>query len=77
MLSNINIKGGDKRMLRTFKIRALIKGKPEPVTAKVTVLDINNVKRGFEKHGHLILDHEEVSPDVKMIAKKLSFYAEV
>ena len=61
-------------MLHTFKIRALIKGQQDVFVGNITVSDIENVKEGFKKYGHLLLDHEIVETDVVQAGKLLPLY---
>jgi len=61
-------------MLKTFRIRALISGEREPVIGEVTVSAIENVESAFRRHGHVILDHMEVTPNIKIIKQRLPLY---
>lgn len=64
-------------MLRSYLIRALIKGEMKPREGIVTVSNIENVKTAFKLYGHLMLNAIQVETDVNAVAKKLSNYTEV
>jgi len=64
-------------MLKTYAIRALVKGEKKPREGVITVYNIENVKNSFKKYGHLILDAIVIETDVNVVVQKLLLHTEV
>ena len=64
-------------MLKSYAIKALVKGEKKPREGVITVSNIEIVKNAFKRYGHLIMDATPIETDVNVLAKKLPLYVEV